>query len=97
MALPLSQVVPFDVTLDWPRPAAGVEMETYIDWMRTCCDISVTGCPAISMPAGFTPDGLPVGVQFVGRPGGDVALLQFARAWERATSVGERRASFGSQ
>lgn len=93
LALPVVQVPPFDVELDWPRTVAGVEMETYIDWMRSCCDISVTGCPAISMPAGFTADGLPVGVQFVGRPGGDVALLQFARAWERATEVGERRAT----
>jgi amidase len=93
LALPTSQVVPFDVELDWPRSVEGVEMETYIDWMRSCSDISVTGCPAISMPAGFTPDGLPVGVQFVGRPQGDVELLQFARAWERATDAGQRRAT----
>lgn len=93
LALPVVQVVPFDVGLDWPRSVDGVEMPTYIDWMRTCCDVTVTGCPAISMPAAFTPEGLPVGVQFVGRPGGDVTLLQFARAWERATGVGERRAT----
>ena len=54
--------------------------------MRTCCDISLTGCPAISMPAAFTPNGLPIGVQFVGRPRGDVELLQFAKAWERAVT-----------
>ncbi len=93
LALPVAQVPPFDFELDWPRTVDGVEMPAYIDWMRTCSDISVTGCPAISMPAAFTPGGLPVGVQFVGPPGGDVALLQFARAWERATGVGERRAT----
>jgi amidase len=86
LALPTSQVVPFDVDLDWPRHVAGEPMETYIDWMRTCSDITVTGCPAISMPAAFTPDGLPVGVQFVGRPRGDVELLRFARRWERAVT-----------
>ena len=86
LALPTTQVTPFDITLDWPRTVEGVEMETYIDWMRVCSDITVTGCPAISMPAAFTPDGLPVGVQFVGRPRGDVELLRFARAWERAVS-----------
>jgi amidase len=93
LALPTSQVPPFDVELDWPRTVDGEEMATYIDWMRSCCDISVTGCPAVTMPAAFTPDGLPVGVQFVGRPRGDVDLLRFARVWERAHPVGERRAT----
>lgn len=86
LALPTAQVAPFDIELDWPRTVDGQEMETYIDWMRVCSDITLTGCPAISMPAAFTPDGLPVGVQFVGRPRGDAALLRFARMWERAVS-----------
>jgi amidase len=86
LALPTTQVLPFDVELDWPRSVDGTPMETYIDWMRSCSDITLTGCPAISMPSTFTPDGLPVGVQFVGRPDGDVDLLRFARVWERASS-----------
>jgi amidase len=93
LALPTSQVVPFDVDLDWPRVVDGTSMDTYIDWMRSCSDISVTGCPAISMPSAFTTDGLPVGVQFVGRPGGDVDLLRFARTWERAGVVSPPRAT----
>ena len=86
LALPTAQVVPFDVELDWPREVDGTTMPSYIDWMRTCCDITLTGCPAISMPAAFTPGGLPVGVQFVGRPGDDVGLLRFARLWERSVA-----------
>jgi amidase len=93
LALPTSQVVPFDVELDWPRSVDGEPMETYIDWMRSCSDITVTGCPAVSVPAAFTPDGLPVGVQFVGPPGADVELLRFAKAWESATGIGGRRAT----
>ena len=97
LALPTSQVAPFVIETEWPTEVGGVTMPTYIDWMRSCSDITVTGCPAVSMPAGFTPTGLPVGVQFVGRPGGDVDLLRFAAAWERATSVGERRATVPSR
>jgi amidase len=86
LALPTSQVIPFDVELDWPRTVGGETMETYIDWMRTCTDITLTGCPAISMPAAFSADGLPVGVQFVGRPSDDLGLLRFARLWERSVA-----------
>jgi amidase len=86
LALPTSQVVPFAVDIDWPREVDGAPMATYIDWMRTCCDITLTGCPAISMPAAFTPGGLPVGVQFVGRPRDDVGILRFARFWERSVA-----------
>ncbi len=97
LALPTSQVVPFDVGLDWPREVDGTAMDTYIDWMRSCSDISLTGCPAISMPSAFTTDGLPIGVQFVGRHGGDVDLLRFARAWERVSPASARRATVATR
>ncbi len=91
LALPVSQVAPFDVELDWPRHVDGQPMETYIDWMRSCCDVTVMGCPAMSVPAGFSPDGLPIGVQFVGPPNSDFGLLQFGHMYEQATRVGARR------
>lgn len=97
LALPTAQVAPFDIDLDWPRQVDGTDMETYIDWMRSCCDISVTGCPAISMPSSFTATGLPVGVQFVGRPGGDVDLLRFAAAWELASAPFVDRATVATR
>jgi amidase len=89
----VSQVPPFDAAADWPRAIDGVRMNTYIDWMKSAYWITTTFCPAISMPAGFTPQGLPVGLQLVGRAREDFGLLQFAHAFELATGIGRRRPS----
>lgn len=88
---PVNQVPPFDVNERWVREIDGVPMATYLDWMRSCYYISVTGLPAISVPCGFTDDGLPVGVQIVGRHLADFAVLQLAHAFERAAAVGGQR------
>ena len=85
LILPAAQVPPFSVDQEWVDEIAGQKMETYIDWMTICCAITVTGCPAISIPGGFTSSGLPVGLQIVGRPRGDFELLQLAYAFEQAT------------
>ena len=55
LVCPTTQVPPFSVDTDWVREIDGVELETYIDWMAACYTITVTGCPSISVPAGFTP------------------------------------------
>jgi amidase len=91
LALPVTQVPPFDVTIPYPTEIEGVALPTYIDWMRACSDITVTGHPAISIPGGFTPDGLPVGLQIVGRHQDDWGVLQIAHAVEQATGIGRRR------
>jgi amidase len=91
LVLPVSQVVPFPVEVEWVKEINGVEMETYIDWMQSCSFISLTGHPAMSVPCGFTPEGLPVGIQIVGRYRREMELLQFAYAFEQATRVAERR------
>ncbi|MDE0138427.1 MAG: amidase [bacterium] len=90
LAAPVTQVPPFPVDVEYPTEIDGTRMETYIDWMRSCSDITVTTHPAISVPGGFTPDGLPVGLQLVGRPHADRSVLELAHAWERATGWGER-------
>jgi amidase len=88
--LPVSQLAPFDVNQPWPREISGTRMETYIDWMRSCYYVSVTGAPAVSVPAGFTSDGLPVGIQIVGRHSCEADLLRLARAFEQAVNIRRR-------
>jgi amidase len=88
---PVTQVEPFDVTTEYPTSVAGIRMPTYIDWMRSCWYVTFMACPAISVPAGFTSSGLPVGLQIVGRHRGDWNVLQVAHAFEQATRHGARR------
>jgi len=91
----VNQVPPFDARLHWPQSVDGVPMEHYVAWMKSAYWISATFRPAISVPAGFTPEGLPVGLQIVGRHRADFALLQVAHAFEQATRFGDRRPSNG--
>ena len=91
LVLPTVQVLPFSVDVPWVREINGKAMETYIDWMGLCCAITVTGLPAISVPCGFSRDGLPVGLQIVGRHNHDFAVLQLAHAFEKVTAHGQTR------
>ena len=77
---PSARWLPFDVGEPWPREVAGVPMGSYLEWMRSCSRITVTAHPAVSVPAGFTDAGLPVGLQLVGRARDDAALLRLAAA-----------------
>ncbi len=81
---PVSQVSPFPIDREWPTEVAGSPMGRYIEWMRSCSRITVMGLPTLSLPAGFTDDGLPVGVQVIGSPLGDASLLAAARMLEAA-------------
>jgi amidase len=88
---PAAQVPPFSLDQEWVTSINGIELPTYLDWMGVCWAITVTGCPAISVPAGFTADGLPVGIQIVGPRGRDLEVLRIARAFEQATGFAARR------
>ena len=89
--LPVSQVAPFSVTEPWPVEIDGTRMDTYIDWIKSCYYISVLGTPAVSVPCGFTREGLPIGLQIAGRPRDDWGVLQSALAFEQALQSGELR------
>jgi amidase len=91
--LPVTQVSPFDVTTRYPTQIAGVVMEDYIDWMRSCWYITLMANPAISVPGGFTQAGLPVGLQIVGRHRDEWSVLQVAHAFEQATRHALRHAA----
>ena len=82
LLLPTSQVPPFPADQEYPADINGQPMATYLDWMRSAYLITVTGCPAVSVPAGRTRDGLPVGVQLVASHGADRRLLEVAAAVE---------------
>jgi amidase len=87
----VNQVPPFDVNLRYPEEIAGVTMPTYITWMQSAYFITISRVPAISVPCAFTDDGLPVGIQIVGRQKSDFSVLQLAHAFEQATHTGKRR------
>ena len=87
LVMPVSQVPPFDVEQPYVEEIDGARMDTYIDWMQSCYFITVTGLPAISLPYGFTAEGLPVGIQIVGRHHDEWGVLQLAHALQEATGT----------
>jgi amidase len=88
---PSTQVPPFDVTRPYVTEIDGVRMKTYTEWMKCCWLISILETPSISMPCGYTPEGLPVGLQIVGRHRDEWSVLQMAYAFEQATRSIHRR------
>jgi amidase len=85
--LPVTQVPAFDINQPYVTEIEGRKLGNYIDWMRSCYYISVLHNPAISVPGGFTAEGLPVGVQIVGRHHDDWGVLQIAHAFEQAAQA----------
>jgi amidase len=84
--LPTAQVFPFPQDWHWPQEIAGTKMQTYHEWMKAALLISMSGCPALAAPAGFNPQGLPMGIQIVGPVRHELNCLQLAYAYESASS-----------
>ena len=91
IVLPVTSVPPFDVELEYPTEVAGKPLKNYLEWMAPCSSITVTGLPAISVPAGFDTNGLPTGIQIVGRQRADIQVLQLAHAYEQITNHWQKR------
>lgn len=85
LVLPTAQVFPFEADVHWPKTVAGVKMDTYHRWMEVVIGGTLSGCPVVSVPAGFDKDGRPMGLQVIGRFGDDASVLSFARAYTRHT------------
>jgi len=85
LLLPSAQVFPFDATVHWPEQVNGVKMDTYHRWMEVVIGGTLSGCPVINVPAGFSASGLPMGLQIIGKHHADVAVLQLAYTYEQAT------------
>jgi amidase len=96
LVAPVVQVLPFDIEVPYPTRINGIELDSYIAWMRSCSHITVTGAPALSVPCGFSRDGLPIGLQIVGRHLDDFGLLQIGHAFEQVTAYGKRRPALAS-
>jgi amidase len=90
LALPSAQVFPFDASEHWPKTIAGRTMDTYHRWMEVVIGASLAGLPVINVPVGFNFQGLPMGVQVIGKPYTDLAVLQLAHAYDQATKWVER-------
>jgi amidase len=91
LVLPSAQVFPFDAKVHWPRQIGSREMDTYHRWMEVVVPVTMSGCPALNVPAGFNAAGLPMGVQLIGRPHDELGCLQLAFAHEQATGWVNRR------
>ena len=91
LVLPTAQCWPFPAEWTWPREVAGRTMDTYHRWMEVVIYATLAGLPAMSVPVGFGAQGLPMGMQLIGPPLGDLSVLNAAAAYESAIGEGLAR------
>jgi amidase len=89
--VPTAQVFPFDIAEHWPQEIAGRKMQTYHEWMKAALLITMSGCPALAAPAGFSDQGLPIGIQLIAPNRQEFSCLQLAYAYESTFTPAQRR------
>lgn len=87
LVLPAAPILPRDIKERWPRKIAGEQLDNYVEWLKLAALITMTSCPVLSLPCGFSPDGRPMGLQIVGKPRGEGALLSHAMLFEEILGV----------
>ena len=90
IVVPTAQVFPFDVDQHWPQEIAGQKMQTYHEWMKGALLVTMSGCPALAAPAGFSSRGLPIGIQLIAPNRQEFSCLQLAYAYESAAGLVNR-------
>ena len=85
-----SSVKPFPVEQRYVREINGKPCETYIDWFSLTSALTMTACPIINMPYGFSSDGLPTNLQITGKPRGEAELLKLAKRLEAILGFASR-------
>jgi amidase len=86
LVMPTAQLFPFDINQNWPHEIAGKSMRSYHEWMVAICMITLSGCPALAVPAGFSSAGLPMGIQIIGPVHHDMDCLKLGHAYEQASN-----------
>ena len=87
LIVPAVSCPPFDVNMRYPEKVDGMKLEGYMSWLILTCAITVTSCPVVSLPGGFTAAGLPVGLQLVGPPRSEAALFSIAAYIEQLLDI----------
>ena len=91
LVMPTAQLFPFDIKETWPHQIAGKTMRSYHEWMVAICMVTLSGCPAIAVPAGFSSSGLPMGIQIVAPVHHDLDCLKIGHAYEQASNWTAKR------
>ena len=86
LVMPTAQVFAFDIAEHWPRQIAGKAMQTYHEWMKAVCLVTLAGCPSLAVPAGFDSKGRAMGLQIIAPVHQDMNCLKLAHAYERASN-----------